>query len=923
MSESKETPETKPKGLLRSLPGAMISSRWIQGLLIALFIVAAMLSALYLSVVPLLNSWLPPLLDRVVAPGSQVQIRSLTRQQFVIDEIDLQPMPGVLLQLRNAALSYQGASLLHGQVDRLHAESIKIVLTNENDDNTQRSISHVNNETLAVSLPRIDDLMTLPITEIVFDLVEIDTPEVSALLNATITSDHWLLTGTARLPHIPAPLNVYLQLQRNNDERSDLLMMLSQSDVLLAQLWAVIEQQEDQSSATLRLESDLEALQSSLPELAAQPVRARRITIDGNVTSKNESEWPTDLNTDLNATLQLNKSTLGDGIQLQATGLTASIKHTVSDIKQNDRWYLNAQLQQIITNIQLSEEEHWTASMPAQSLTANCDNLITECVAHAELKAALQGTTHTELTLSPEFTWQQEGNSEIVLPVSMRYQQDAIEGLPGWSLNSRGDFLAILNPQGDWQLSSTEGITTNADIRPFQGWTSSPVKGVLFKDFNISGNINDARLMNSAPITISMSALSLTSDAGQLNFAPSRVSCDPGDINMNDIANGLLDNCAVSLRLNDSKWGLWPIPDVSLFGPVAFTMDELRERATASLELKAANNQIHFRTRFEHDLKANIGSLQWHLLDAQLDWFALGMSDMENLTSTQLLNGHLSGQGWVDWALINQTLATGEQSEVWQITPDVMLRADGFGAVYDNTITLEDWNAMFALRRPGNGDYVLDAQVSGSKLDSGIPLKNLLARSQTHIPTDFSYFDLAIHEIHMDLLGGRVYTPLIKYDSRKDINSFGIRLDHLQLSQIAAIEEGAGITASGLLDGMLPIILTKDGPMVPGGNLFARDPGGVIKYQDDSADALAQADQSVGMAMTLLQNFQYDQLQSGVQYQPDGTLNLALQFEGKNPDFFDGQATHLNVNLEYNLLDLLESLRVANDVIERAEQRYK
>jgi len=109
----------------------------------------------------------------------------------------------------------------------------------------------------------------------------------------------------------------------------------------------------------------------------------------------------------------------------------------------------------------------------------------------------------------------------------------------------------------------------------------------------------------------------------------------------------------------------------------------------------------------------------------------------------------------------------------------------------------------------------------------------------------------------------------------------------------------------------------------PGGNLFARDPGGVIKYQDESADALAQADQSVGMAMKLLQNFQYDQLQSGVLYQPDGKLNLALQFEGKNPDFFGGQATHLNVNLEYNLLDLLESLRVANDVIEKVESKYK
>lgn len=919
MSKSKGTPETNPKGLLSSLLG----SRWVQGLLIALCILAAMIGALYLSVVPLLNNWLPPLLDRVVAPGSQVNIHSLTRQQFVIDEINLQPTSDLLLQLQNATLFYHGAGLLQGQADRLHAESVKIVITHESDDNVQRSTSTVNNEAITVTLPHIHELMTLPISEIVIDQVEIDTPELSALLSADITPNHWLFTGTARLPHIPAPINVHLQLQRNKDERSDLLMMLSQGDILLAQLWAVIEQEQNQSSAILRLESDLEALQSSLPELAALPIEARRITLDGSLTSENESEWPAGLIADLSATLLLNKSTLGDGVQLQPTGLTANIKHTNDTDVQNNRWYLNAELQEIVTKIQLPEKGRWSASMPTQSLTANCDNLITECVASAELKATLQGMTNAELTLSPNIKWQQTGNSEIALPISVSYQQDALDGLPGWALNSSGRLLATLNQQGDWQLTSAKGLTTHATFQPYEGWASSPVKGVLLDDLKVTGNINDVRLMNSAPVRIDLSPLTLTSADGRLSFAPSRISCDPGDINMNNIINAALGNCTASLRLNDSKWGLWPIPDVSLFGPIAFTMDELRERITASLELKAANSQIHFRTRFEHDLKANVGSLQWHLLDAQLDWFALGMSDMENLTSTQLLNGQLSGQGWIDWTLIDRTLADGQHSTEWQITPDIMLRADGVGAVYDNSITLEDGNAMFALRRPANGDYVLDAQMSGSKLDSGIPLKNLLARSQTRIPIDFSYFDLTINEIHMDLLGGRVYAPLIKYDSRKDINSFGIRLDHLQLSQIAAIEKGAGITASGLLDGMLPIVLTKDGPMVPGGNLFARNPGGVIKYQDESADALAQADKSVGMAMKLLQNFQYDQLQSGVQYQPDGKLNLALQFEGKNPDFFDGQATHLNVSLEYNLLDLLESLRVANDVIEKVEQKYK
>src|SRR5690606_37218056 len=144
----------------------------------------------------------------------------------------------------------------------------------------------------------------------------------------------------------------------------------------------------------------------------------------------------------------------------------------------------------------------------------------------------------------------------------------------------------------------------------------------------------------------------------------------------------------------------------------------------------------------------------------------------------------------------------------------------------------------------------------------------------------------------------------------------------IQLGLLAALEPVSGVQANGTLDGLLPIVLTPQGPQVPAGNLFARDPGGIIRYQSPTADALGSSDQSVGFAMQILENFHYNQLQTGILYQPDGQLNLALQFQGKNPEFFGGQSTHLNVNLEYNLLDFLESLRVTQNVISTLEEKY-
>ncbi|WP_297533338.1 YdbH domain-containing protein [Thalassolituus sp.] len=904
MSERRESDQQAP---------ALIRRGWFQGIVIALLLTGAAIVALYFSIVPLLNNWLPPLLDRLVAPGSHLQIRSLTSQQFAVDELDIQPAPGVLIQIRNAELNYHGTGLLQGKADSLTAETLRVHITAVDDAPSQPS------STLSpgfdVDLPVITELMTLPVDDIRVQTLEIDTPDISARLTGSLRPDHWGVSGDLRLPHIQESVTVNLQLQRNEQGNAELLAMLSQQEALLAQLWAGLTQTEDTSDARIRLEADLSKIQNSLPQMADLPLKGQQVLIEGKLNSPAQARWPEDLIGDLTATLTTRKSVISENMSVQPAGFAFSVRRSATD----DDWSALLATQPIAASIRTSTDgqvSDWKATTPGQALTATCSPNADSCQLEGSLSAELSGLSTTRITLEPEGVWTAAGASSITLPVSVSYQQPAQQELPEWSMTGSGRFSAKISDTGQWSIISDDGLVLNTDIAPWQGWAVSPLTVSVLQNLMVKGSLDDNRHVQARDLRLKIAPFTATSKEqdARLRFAPSHLGCDPGDIDLQDLANGLLGNCTFSARLNDSDWGLWPIPDISLSGPVTITMDEIRERVDASLDLTAANGEIHFRTRAEHDLLSGNGSLQWHLTDASLDWMALGLADMANLTSVQLLNGHLSGQGWLDW----QSSENG-----FELTPDMMLRADGVGLIYDNSITLEEWNAMLALRRPQQGEYQLDAQLSGSKLDSGIPLTNLLARTQTRFPEDLSYFEVDVYEIHTDLLGGRIYAPEIHYDSRKDVNAFGVRLDHLQLSQIAAIEKEAGIKATGLLDGMLPIVLTKEGPMVPGGNLFARDPGGTIKYQDESADALAQADQSVGMAMKLLQNFQYDELQSGVRYQPDGQLNLSLQFEGKNPDFFDGQKTHLNVNLDYNLLDLLESLRIANDVIEKVEQKYK
>ena len=269
------------------------------------------------------------------------------------------------------------------------------------------------------------------------------------------------------------------------------------------------------------------------------------------------------------------------------------------------------------------------------------------------------------------------------------------------------------------------------------------------------------------------------------------------------------------------------------------------------------------------------------------------------------------------------TVPKGYLCLAWRWQPDLMLRIDDMSGVYQELTTWEDIDVQLAIRRPFYTDFRIDSQVSALSINPGINIANVLARSTTTIQSDFSKALIVIEEVHTDVLGGRINVPLIRFDSSQEVNAFGIEIEGLKIAQIAALEAGSGVTASGKLDGILPIILLPEGPQIPAGSLYARSPGGVVQFRGSTADSLKQSDPSVGLAMQVLDDFRYNKLQTNITYQPDGALDLGLQFQGHNPTFFDGQATHFNLNLDYNLLDLLESLRISNDIVQKLENKYQ
>jgi len=973
--------------------------RWIKplsiGVVIATATLALLVSLLPTLLKPTLNRWLPDILDSTGMGNGSIHIQYFSWRQLRVSELSLPLADGSLIALQNLTLNYRPGNLLRGQLDSLALQQLTVHLAGETGEQLAASAatgaghaaSSVIENTPEISIPAFQQWLRLPLQSLRIDTIELQHPSINARLSADVTPRLWRVWGDVQLDNMPLPWQLEMQLQ----DSGDLLLMLSESRQLLSQIHGHIRQ-DDAGNTHIELAQrlDIEAFSQRLLSDASHHLPFRQLQANSTLLLAPTLQLPQGLDLSTTVTLSSQPTTVfsdpdsNSRIDWQSGTLALTLnkpaqqdfqielhgQHQLDVVASNTSGQPMTSPLRVTLQRDDSQPKENTQTSARPLVTAQCSATLDQCDYQGHLPWDIQGNNQSlQLALAASGQWQAQQGLTTTMELDIHGDQQHSD-YPKGQLSAKGRAQARLSANGDWQLSSRDGLITEVRLQPFplpaSGSVSdtvttlpklslSPVTLALLRNGEVR---SEQQQLKFEPLSITLKPLtatltqpgseptSPTQTLATLNIRDSQLQCRP------DIAAGaraqLTSHCELRFASDASAYQQWPIPDLQLSGPLTVALPLANEQAgshaspdtqqptlTADLDIQLASQQVKLRTHWQHfhrpqnpdrkthdrQNRGSYGSLQWQLQDTPLSWSVLGLPDMAELTQIQLLAGRIGGQGWLDWQQNDQ--------QQWQLKPDVMLRFDDLSATYDNSISVENWRGLFALRRPldfstgSPGDYLIDAQLSGDSINSGVQLSDLLARSQTRVPADLSYALVEIYEMHTRVLGGRVHTPLIRFDSRKDINAFGIEVDNIQLSELAKLEAKAQIEASGSLDGVLPIVLTPAGPQIPGGTLFARDPGGNIRYNNDTSQALKSSDQTVGLAMQLLENFDYNQLQSGIEYQPDGALHLALQFQGHNPDFFDGQATHLNVNLDYNLLDLLESLRVTNDVVQKLEDKYQ
>lgn len=365
------------------------------------------------------------------------------------------------------------------------------------------------------------------------------------------------------------------------------------------------------------------------------------------------------------------------------------------------------------------------------------------------------------------------------------------------------------------------------------------------------------------------------------------------------------------------RWRQQPLPR----GEIHARFEADPQQATAQTTLHIADQAVVLDANGMHQFTTGNGHANLKLMPVVFTDSGFVLSQLLDHWpySFDIINGRLSGTGRLDW----QTSHSAEASRHWALKPQLVLQLDKLGGRYKK-LAYVGLSGELALANGEGFRTTKDAQLHVDLLDVGFPIENIDVHFQLapHPRTRASI--VRMQKFAAELLGGRARSEPFQLDFGQDKNQFMVRLEQIGLNDIMQLEQQEGLQGTGMLDGQVPIEITRHGIEVRHAQLSARAPGGAIQYlPTEKVATLAQANPSVKMIVKALSNFQYQVLNVTSDYKPGGDLSLQVHLEGENPDWQAGQPVHLNLNLEENIPALLRSLQLSDEITERVRKRYQ
>lgn len=328
------------------------------------------------------------------------------------------------------------------------------------------------------------------------------------------------------------------------------------------------------------------------------------------------------------------------------------------------------------------------------------------------------------------------------------------------------------------------------------------------------------------------------------------------------------------------------------------------------------------RLRLSQNFNDGAGNLNFSTQSLR---FSSSESSLSTLISplpldADLLSGELYVAADINWQLPDAGATTSAGTDAWQPGGIIRIEATELAGVIDETV-FSGLTTSAQLQLQSDFSVVSSAttRLRIQKIDPGLPLSNIQTRFRINSATGL----LELSSLNFEMFGGSLESDpftinLNQTDTITDFgDSFELRMDGVDISQILGLSAYNGVSATGLVNGTLPIRLKGFKPIIEGGRLDARVPGGSIRYSTGDAET---GNQSLDLVYQALEHYRYETLGANVNYNEAGELTLEMQLQGESPQLNNGQRINLNLNISDNIPALLQSLQAAQGITDRLEE---
>lgn len=179
-------------------------------------------------------------------------------------------------------------------------------------------------------------------------------------------------------------------------------------------------------------------------------------------------------------------------------------------------------------------------------------------------------------------------------------------------------------------------------------------------------------------------------------------------------------------------------------------------------------------------------------------------------------------------------------------------------------------------------------------------------------------FSLALENVSGKAFDGTFAMDKFQWPSVPEKASL-LSLSTIDLEKLVALEKQEGIVVTGRLSGQLPLYFQQNAVTINDGRLY-NEGNGIIRIKDNPAVARLKQEQStLKLAFDALENLHYHSLTSDVTMTEDGQMLMETAIKGHNPDI--DNEVNFNLNLDYDLLGLIQSLMIADTLEQQLSEK--